>query len=164
MPKKKAGKPEKPPPAPKKPKRAKSDALEVAKRVEEVLRIRLDGAQFHDLREYAVEKEWGVSDTQLRRYQQRADELLIARHEDDRPALIARHAAQRAMLFARSVNAADYRTALSVLADEARLRGLYPADKSEVKMEGVVKEFVVVTVPSPAAGCPPGSAPAPGTG
>ena len=44
-------------PAEKKP---KSDAAEVAKRVEEVLRIRLDGAQFHDVVQYASEKGWGI--------------------------------------------------------------------------------------------------------
>ncbi len=40
-------------------KKPKSDAAEVAKRVEEVLRIRLDGAQFHDIVQYAAEKGWG---------------------------------------------------------------------------------------------------------
>ena len=44
----------------------KADNTTVLLRVEEVLRIRIDGAQFHDIREYAVEKAWGVSDTQLR--------------------------------------------------------------------------------------------------
>ena len=105
---------------------AKADNTTVLQRVEEVLRIRLDGAQFHDIREYAVEKAWGVSDTQLRRYIQKADELLVERQDRSRKKVVARHLAQRQALYARAVNGADYRTALAVLSDEARLRGLYP--------------------------------------
>jgi hypothetical protein len=40
--------------------------------------------------------------------------------------VVARHLAQRQALYARALNAADHRTALAVLADEAKLRGLYP--------------------------------------
>ncbi len=109
----------------------KSDKTEVLKRVEEVLRIRLDGAQFHDLREYAVAHAWDVSDTQLRRYIQKADELLVERLGKSRKKEIARHLAQRQALYARALNAADFRTALAVLADEAKLRGLYP--EKEIK-------------------------------
>jgi hypothetical protein len=109
----------------------KSDNAEVLKRVEEVLRIRLDGAQFHDIREYAVEKQWNVSDTQLRRYIQRADELLVQRQDKSRKQVIARHLSQRQALFARALKAGDYRTALAILADEAKLRGLYP--EKEIK-------------------------------
>src|SRR6266511_3861578 len=109
----------------------KSDNAEVLKRVEEVLRIRIDGAQFHDIREYAVEKGWNVSDTQLRRYVQRADELLGERQDRSRKAVIARHLAQRQALYARALKASDYRTALAILADDAKLRGLYP--EKEIK-------------------------------
>ena len=61
----------------------------VARRIEEVLRIRLDGAEFWDVREYAREKEkekgsaWELkrggkplSDGQLWRYVGRADGLI----------------------------------------------------------------------------------------
>jgi len=109
----------------------KSDNAEILKRVEEVLRIRIDGAQFHEIREYAVEKQWNVSDTQLRRYVQRADELLVERQDKSRKQVIARHLAQRQALYSRAVKAADYRTALAILADEAKLRGLYP--EKEIK-------------------------------
>ena len=43
----------------------KATKAEILERVEEVLRVRLDGAQFHDIRQYASEKQWGVSDRQL---------------------------------------------------------------------------------------------------
>ena len=105
MPKKKAGKAKEPPPDTTATKRKRSDAAELAKRVEETLRIRLDGAQFHDLREFAITQGWEVSDVQLRRYQQRADELLVERRDKSRKQVIARHLAQRQALYARAVNA-----------------------------------------------------------
>ncbi len=47
----------KPKPSKAKPTGTKATKAVVAQRVEEVLRIRLDGAQFWDVREYAREKE-----------------------------------------------------------------------------------------------------------
>ena len=101
------------------------------RRVEAVLRIRIDGAQLHDIRDYAnaPEQDWQVSDSQLRRYVAASDKLLAERLERDRDRLFARHVAQRQALFARAVNAADYRTALSVAKDEAELEGIYPPKK-----------------------------------
>ena len=101
----------------------------VAQRVEAVLRIRLDGAQFHDIVQYAAEQQWGVQERQLWNYVAATDQLLLARLERDRDKLLARHIAQRQALVARAVNAADYRTALAVLRDEAELEGLYPPKK-----------------------------------
>jgi hypothetical protein len=103
----------------------------VAQRIESVLRIRLDGAQLHDIRDYAnaPEQGWNVSDSQLRRYIAASDKLLAERLERDRDKLFARHVAQRQTLFARAVNSADFRTALATAKDEAELEGLYPPKK-----------------------------------
>src|SRR5947207_5867608 len=103
----------------------KSDTATVARRVEEVLRIRLDGAQFHDIVQYASEKRWGVSDRQLWTYIRRADDLLVERLEGKRKRVIARRLSMREALFARAVNAADYRTALAILSDMDKLQGHY---------------------------------------
>src|SRR5687768_14689658 len=108
---------------------AKADNAEVSRRVEEVLRIRLDGAQLHDIVQYASGKGWGVSDRQVPTYIQRADALLVERQDKSRRKVIALHLARRETLYARAVNAADYRTALAVLADDAKLRGLYASDR-----------------------------------
>src|SRR5439155_9084172 len=108
----------KPKPAPK----PKASEAEVALRVGEVLRIRLDGAQFHDVVQYVAEKGWGLQERQVRNYIRRADDLLVEREDGSRKRTIARHLAQRQALFARAVNAADLRTALAVLTDEAKLR------------------------------------------
>ena len=109
-----------------------SDAAEVARRVEAVLRIRLDGAQHHDIVAYAEEQKWGVSDRQVRTYIRRADELLVERRDTNRRRLVARHVAQRESLFARAVNGADYRTALAIVDSLAKLQGLF-TDARELK-------------------------------
>src|SRR6476620_10346841 len=95
----------------------KSDGTTVSQRIEDALRILLDGAQHHDIVQYGSEKGWGVSERQIRKYIARAHDLLIERQEKSRKRTIARHLAQRQALYARSVNAADLRTALAVLAD-----------------------------------------------
>jgi hypothetical protein len=121
---------------------AKADKALVARRVEEVLRIRLDGAEFWDVREYVREKEaepgsaWHLeegakplSDGQIRRYQQRADALLERSHERSRKKLLRRHLAKRRNLYAKAVLAGDVRAALACLRDECELLGLYAPKK-----------------------------------
>ena len=104
----------------------KAEAAEVALRVEEVLRIVLDGAQYHDVVQYSAEKGWNLKERQLREYMRRANELLVERQDKSRKQALARHLAMRKTLYGRTVNAADYRTALAIAADEAKLLGLYP--------------------------------------
>jgi hypothetical protein len=105
----------------------KANKAQVQTRVEEVLRIRLDGAEFWDVREYAREKEreagsvWELppggkplSDGQLWRYIGRADRLIAESCRASRQKLLRRHLAQRRNLFAKAVSAGDYRAALAV--------------------------------------------------
>jgi hypothetical protein len=108
---------------------AKADRATIAQRIEEVLRIRLDGAQFHDIVQYAAENGWGVNERQLWTYVRRADDLLVEGQEKKRKRVVAVHLARRETLYARCVNAADHRTALAVLADLAKLQGLYASDR-----------------------------------
>jgi hypothetical protein len=135
--------------SPNKPVKKSTNAV-VAARVDEIFAIRLDGAQFHDIVQYAAEKGWNVEDRQLRTYISRADDLLVERQEKSRRRVMARHRAQRRALYARAINAADYRTALAVLSDEARLLNLYPATKIETKTDvsGKVQNVVEVVVTS----------------
>jgi hypothetical protein len=124
---------------------SKAEALAVAARVDELVRIRLDGAQFWDVREYVREKEaedgspWKLvrgakplSDSQIRRYVQRADKTIQRSAREKRGAAIRRHIARRENLYAKAVNGGDVCTALAVLRDLAELRGLYPVKKTEV--------------------------------
>ena len=129
--------------------RTKATATVVARRVEEVLRIRLDGAEFWDVREYAREKEqeegspWHLaegqkplSDGQLWRYIARADQMIAESCRASRKKLLRRHLAQRRNLYAKAVLQGDVKAALAVLRDEAELLRLYPAKNLELTGKG----------------------------
>jgi hypothetical protein len=109
----------------------KSSKAEVLKRVEEVFKLRLGGAEFHDIRDYAraPEQAWNVSDSQLWRYIAAADKLVKERFDAKAEHLLARHLLQRRQLYAHAMGAGDFGTALRVLQDEAKLEGLYPPTK-----------------------------------
>jgi hypothetical protein len=109
----------------------KSTQAEVAKRVNEVLKLRLSGAEFHDLRDYALapKQAWNISDGQLRRYIARADALCRTYFDARAGYLLSRHLLQRRTLYSHALEARDYRTALAVLQDEAKLEALYPPTK-----------------------------------
>jgi hypothetical protein len=109
----------------------KSSKAEVLKRVEEVFKLRLGGAEFQDIVQYASapEQSWGVSERQLWNYIARADQLVKERFDARADHLLARHCLQRRPLYAHAVGAGDFGTALRVLQDEAKLEGLYPPVK-----------------------------------
>jgi hypothetical protein len=109
----------------------KSTKAEVTKRVEEVFKLRLGGAEFADIRDYAraPEQSWNISDSQLWRYIAAADKLIKERFDARAEHLLNRHLLQRRTLYAHAMGAGDFRTALAVLQDEAKLEGLYPATK-----------------------------------
>jgi hypothetical protein len=115
-------------------------------RVSEVLTIRLQGAEFADIVQYAAEKQWGVNERQLWNYIQKSDELLAETMEKDREKLFNRHVAQRRALYARCMATSDYSNARGVLKDEAELLGLYPspADALERSIEGLTKRLAAL--------------------
>ena len=123
--------------------KSKASRAEVAQRVAEVLRIRLDGAAFHDVVDFAKGKCWNVSERQCGRYIEQADKLLAGQLTKDTSRVINLHVARCESLFARAVNAADYRTGLAVLAELAKLRNLYAAEKNindSAKQRGITME------------------------
>jgi hypothetical protein len=120
----------------------------VRQRVEDVLRIRLDGAEGWDVRQYVAEKErageppWAIpelgkplSERQIRRYVEQADRQIEESCRTSRKQLLRRHLAQRRTLYARAVSAGDIRTALAVLADLAKMQGLYPSEDEALRRE-----------------------------
>ena len=123
----------------KKAKSAKSIQTEVDARVAAVLAIRLDGAQFHDIVQYAAGQGWGVSERQLWNYVKKADERLRESRERSTGRLLTLHLARRESLYARAVNAGEIGPALAVLKDQAHLLGLYPDPKLK-DLLAVVKE------------------------
>jgi hypothetical protein len=130
--------PKKSPKPPKKPRgqRDRSTAAssaEVQQRVTQVLRLRLNGAQWHDLQEFARAPvcearegpPWDVGDVQLRAYITASNKLLAEAASGERRPIYQLHLAQRQALYARAIDTGDLRTALAILKDEAELRGLY---------------------------------------
>ena len=110
----------------------RANKLMIRQRVDEILQMRLAGAQFHDIRAHAEEQGWNVSERQLWRYIARGDELLEETMERDRDKLFREHIAQRRALRARCMAVSDYSNARLLLADEAKLLDLYPADRHEL--------------------------------
>src|SRR5260370_34937002 len=109
--------------------RSRATNAELAERVDAVLRLRLLGAEFYDVRCESRRLGWNVSDAQLWRYINKADEALSQTLERDRQKLIDRAIAQRQALYARCMSVADYSTAGRVLPDRDKLLGLYPPTK-----------------------------------
>jgi hypothetical protein len=148
----------------------KATKAQVQARVEEVLAIRLDGAEFWHVREYAREKEqeegsvWHLaqgqkplSDGQLWRYLRRADQMIAASFRASRKKLLRRHLGWRRNLYAKAVSSGDYRAALAAARDECELLGLYPPKGVHVTGKGAaplilqIKEEIVLVGREPAA-------------
>ena len=111
------------------PKESRVDRAEYLKRVDAILRIRLAGAQFHDVMQFVAEKQWGLKERQVRNLMRAADNLLAQNLQSSRPRIIALHFGRRELLYARALHEGDLRTALSVLRDSAELAGLYESEE-----------------------------------
>jgi hypothetical protein len=123
----------------------KANKATVRARVDDILRVILDGAEPFQIRQYVSEMEgkgeppWTVpeggkplSERQIRRYCDRADDLLAEAQRTNRKRLIRRHVGKLRNLFARAVNKGDERTALAALAAETKLLRL---DEDEVSRQ-----------------------------
>jgi hypothetical protein len=131
----------------------KATKAEVMARVEAVFELRLGGAGFADIRQYAsapTDREgkqlepWDVSDRQLWRYIDAADKLCQERYDAHAPHLLARHLLRRERLYAHALEVGDYRTALAVLKDEAELEGLYNRRLELTGKDGGAIQFIEV--------------------
>jgi hypothetical protein len=112
----------------------------VRRRLEQLLRIRLRGAQFADVRQFADEADpetgrpWltkegkPISDRQLKRYCQQSDQLLDKHLEKNFQMLFNRHRGRCQELYALALESGDIRGALAVAQEEARLLNLYPKE------------------------------------
>lgn len=108
---------------------AKADKSTAMQRTQDVLRILLAGGEFAEIRQFASDRGWNLSERQLRRYQERAYKQLARATRRNQQHLLGRHLTQRRALYARALKAGDIRTALQVLRNEANLEGLYPPTK-----------------------------------
>lgn len=151
----------------------KADNALALKRVDDILRIRLDGARFWDVREFVRENEsdpksnWFVpegakplEDKTIRNYMTRADALMLTTSARSRQKLKNRHLNQRRHIYAKAMTSGDYRTALAALQDEAKLLGLYPEsgiDEAAVKQ----RAFVFININRSERSSDPGYVPPP---
>jgi len=104
----------------------RSDKCTVIRRVDDVLRLLLAGAEFSEIRQFASASGWDVTDRQIRRYTEAAYRRVAKIARRDRVQLLGRHLMQRRALYARAIKNQDLRTALMILRDEAALQWLYP--------------------------------------
>ncbi len=123
---------------------AKSGKLTVNQRVRDVVNLMLAGAQFCDIKAYAMEHGWNVTLRQLQRYVKQANQKFAKISGRNPQQLLGRQLMQRQMLYARTLKNGDYRTALRVLSDEAKLQGIYPSTRGTTIKAGNYQ-------PSPAA-------------
>jgi hypothetical protein len=120
----------------------KASPATVQARVEEILRIVLDGAKTWDIRAHVAEKEaegeppWTVEEgnqplgeRQIRRYVARAEALIVKSLKVTRKKTLRRRIAQREALYARAVAQGDTKAALAILRDLDELAGNYPPRK-----------------------------------
>src|SRR6516165_5704800 len=124
----------------------KATKATINQRVTEVLKLRVAGAEFSDIRDYAIAHGWDVSDSQLWRYVAKSDEALAAAVEKNRDKLVARHLAQRRLLYAKALETGDWRGALAALKDEAELLDLYPHTGGEGPPPGSTAQAEVYDV------------------
>lgn len=107
----------------------KSTKAEMAARLREVTKLLLAGAEFAEIRQFASERQWDVSDRSIRRYMEAAYKRMADASRRDERQLLGRHLMQRRALYGRCLKQGDHRTALAVLKDEADLQGVYPPTK-----------------------------------
>lgn len=121
------------------PKRQHCDQITKERRIDEVVKLRIQACRLWNLRDYVRQNEenpespWflpdgeaPLSDGMLSRYIKDADEVILASVDRDRPRRIKTHLARREELYARAIVAGEVRVAHQVLAETAQLEGLYP--------------------------------------
>jgi hypothetical protein len=107
----------------------KATKAEAMNRLREVTKLLLAGAEFAEIRQFAAERQWGITDRSIRRYMEAAYKRMADASKRDSKQLLGRHLMQRRALYARCLKQGDHRTALNVLKDEAALQGIYPPTK-----------------------------------
>ena len=80
---------------------ARSNKAVVTQREQEVYRLLLAGAEFAEIRQFASDRSWHVSDRQIRRYMEVAYKRLAKLASRDRQQLLGRHLMQRLAIYAR---------------------------------------------------------------
>ena len=124
-------------------------------RIQQILAIRLDGAETWDVFDFVREKIVAKDATWIDQakfvvtdYIAEADRRIAASAHD--PATTnARHLAMRRNLYARAVQAGDIGTALRVLIDLAKLEGAYPGkSKTRPELDADGQTWILIGIPA----------------
>lgn len=100
-------------------------------RTEAVYRMILDGWTTEQIVQN-VSRQWEITVRMARKYLARALQRIKEEAEKDQAALLAEHLAARRHLRREAKQANDLRLVSELLRDEARLLGLYPAERREI--------------------------------
>lgn len=148
---------------------SKATEAETELRIEEVMQLILSGAMYQNIRQYTSGKQlagtppWNrgpgqkpLHERTLREYMARATERIVAAARESEVNALEKHIAMRRDLYARALEAGEHGTALSIMADLAKLTDLYPAPKKQdiSITAGIKMEFVEELVESPAEATP----------
>lgn len=105
----------------------KADRATIRRRVDEVLRLLLDGKTVPEICQDASVIGWGVGERTVRRYAARAFESLADITEKKRRQLFGQHRIRREVLYQQARASGELGVALAILKDDAELLGLYPS-------------------------------------
>ena len=86
-----------------------------------------------------ITEKWNISDRQARNYIRKARAEWKKYFEKLKGDGIAYHVTQNRDLKDKAMTDGDYKLAFDIAREEAKLMGVYPAEKKDVKVEGEVK-------------------------
>jgi hypothetical protein len=113
----------------------KATRAEIISRIEQVVELRLGGAEQAQVVEYGNAREWSVGPRMIRKYIAAADKKIGKQAEQNRSRNIGLHIGRRMNVLRRAMANDDLKTALAVLKDLAALQALYP--EQAVKLQFV---------------------------
>ncbi len=115
---------------------ARSTAAEVARRVDVLYDLLLQGVGRHGIQQYATGHGWQVSSRQLDTYAARAKAQLAKAAERDRAVELGRSLERLDLLFMKALAENDRAEARAVLKDLTELLGLAAAQRHELSGPG----------------------------
>ena len=111
---------------------ARSTAAEVARRIDALYDLLLQGVGRHGIQQFATSHGWDVSARQLDTYAARAKAQLAKAAERDRSVELGRALERLDLLFMKALAENDRAEARAVLKDTTELLGLGPAQRHEL--------------------------------
>jgi len=86
-------------------------------------------------------QNWGISDRQTQTYIKRCYDLWHKDFEKKRKRNLDYHLAKRADLYKQAYNKKQWNICLEIIRDEAKLMGIYPAEKHDIEL---TKKIIII--------------------